>query len=53
MSEHHCQMCGSEEDLVEDPNMEGFYFCQVCLDRVAQQNQSIDDGMDEEPPVEY
>lgn len=49
----HCSLCGSEDELVEDRNMEGFFYCQDCLERVAKQNQAIDDGMDEEPPVEY
>jgi hypothetical protein len=53
MEEESCAMCGSDEDLVEDKNMEGVFHCRTCLERVARQNESIDDGMDDEPPVEY
>ena len=48
-----CTVCGSEEELTEDTNMEGVFQCKDCLDRVAKQNRSIDEGMDDEPPVEY
>ena len=53
MDEKKCTMCGSTKDLTEDANMEGVFQCKDCLDRVAKQNRSIDDGMDDEPPVEY
>ena len=53
MDEKSCAMCGATEDLIEDPNVEGVFHCRVCLDRSRKQDSSIEDGMDEEPPVEY
>jgi len=47
-----CALCGEEEELVEDPNVSGLYVCRRCLERVAEQNERLARGLDDEPVVE-
>ena len=47
-----CCLCGSEDDLVEDEHVDGLYTCRACLGRVADQDERIRGGLEEEPDVE-
>lgn len=47
-----CVRCGAEQDLVEDENMPGLWFCRGCLERVERQNRAIRRGLEQEPDVE-
>lgn len=50
--EHACTLCGAEEDLVPDENVDGLWICRPCLERAAAQNELIRRGIEEEPDVE-
>lgn len=52
MFDRECYRCGAEDDLVEDPQVEGLHICRPCLERVERQNEMIARGLEEEPGVE-
>ncbi len=45
-----CIYCGATDDLVQDENLEGLYYCPRCLDRHIRHGQQIDDRGEAEPP---
>ena len=48
--EEECALCGSDEDLVPDPNLEGIYICGACQARSDNHSAAIDHGYDDEEP---
>lgn len=50
--DRECYRCGADDDLVEDPRVEGLHVCRACLERVERQNEMIARGLEEEPGVE-
>ena len=46
-----CVYCGSEEELNADPNLEGIWVCQSCLDKRKAHQSAIDYGYDDEEPA--
>jgi len=43
-----CIYCGSENNLVEDPNFPGTFYCVNCLRRVERQSRAIAEGIEED-----
>ena len=52
VSTQECCRCGRREDLVADEVVEGLYTCRPCLKRVADQNERIREGLEDEPEAE-
>ena len=42
--EHCCMTCGSTENLVEDQNNEGIYYCLHCLERAWRHDEMVVEG---------
>ena len=47
-----CCLCGRRDDLVADENVPGLFTCRACLERVADQNERIREGLEDEPEAE-
>ena len=47
-----CCVCGGRNDLVADENVPDLFTCRTCLERVADQNERIREGLEDEPEAE-
>ncbi len=47
----YCMTCGSEEELVEDINNKGIYYCLQCLEKSWRHDEMIYEGFEEAPEV--
>ena len=47
-----CSLCGAREELIADEHIEGLFTCRRCLERVANQNERIREGLEDEPEAE-
>jgi hypothetical protein len=47
-----CFKCGAKEEIYEDPNIEGMYFCKNCWEERIKTEILTELGMEEEIPFE-
>lgn len=50
MEERECLKCGCKNNLIEDPNIEGIYFCKYCWEEREKTEVNDKWGYDESLP---